>query len=60
MSVDDEPEVEDWELKMVVASAPYLDSLQRSERDAMRQLEVFLKEFPPSAPIADVPDDILG
>ena len=54
------PEVPEWEMEQVIASGTYLNAIAAGEREALRQLETFLKRNPPSAPPSDVPDDILG
>ena len=51
----------DWEREMIVESSALLESIRLEEQQALRKLQAFLDEHPPSACAEDVTGiDILG
>ena len=50
-----------WEYDNVVKpNARFLSKIIEDERIALEQLEELMREYPPSCPAADLPEDIFG
>ena len=55
-----EADAMDWELELLKSNAAFLEEIRRTELIALTELDHFLRLHPPSAPAAQVPEDILG